>query len=492
MNQPLKQVLAIDFGASSGRAMLGKFSGEAIELEEIHRFENAPVFAAGTLYWDVLRLLHEIKQSIIKANKLGEIESIAIDTWGVDFGLLDEDGRLLENPVHYRDARTKGMAQESAKHIAPEKLYKTTGNQIMEINTAFQLLALQKQRPRLLQNAQTLLMMPDLFGYFLTGEKRAEQSIASTSQLFNPEKQSWAGDVIAALGLPQSIFPELSPPGAVLGALSAEICEELHVPAVPVVSVCGHDTQSAQLAVPAKEEGFMYISSGTWSLMGTELDAPLLSDDAMRLNITNESAFGGKTSFLKNITGLWLMQETRRQWQKEGCSYSFAQMEDMAKAAAPFKCFINPSDAVFAPAGNIPKRIAEYCVKTGQPAPETHGETLRCIYESLAFTYRNAKEEIEGCVGKVYPRVHVVGGGVKDALLCQMTANACGTGVCAGPAEATVLGNVACQLIACGAVQNAAQARQIVAASQPVNTYEAQEAAKWNNEYKRYCEVAKC
>ena len=359
-----KKVLAIDFGASSGRAIVGTFDGEKITLEEIHRFSNDPVILGKTMYWDVLRLFHEIKQSLIKA-KPYEVESVAIDTWGVDFGLLDKDGRLLENPIHYRDSRTAGMMEESFKLIDKDRFYDITGNQFMEINTAFQLLSLVKNRPELLERADKLLLMPDLFAYFLSGKIHAEQSIASTTQLFDQKNKCWSDDVLSALGIKRSLMPEIVNSGVCVGTLSDEICEELDIKPVKIIAVCGHDTQSALAACPAAEKDFAFLSCGTWSLLGTELDEPIIDENSNRLNVTNELGCEGKTSFLKNIIGLWLIQESRRQWAREGKEYSFMELENLAKKAEPFKCFIDPDAPEFTPAGNIPRRIKEYCRLTG-------------------------------------------------------------------------------------------------------------------------------
>ena len=385
-----KKVLAFDFGASGGRAMCGTFDGEKITIEELHRFSNDPVILNGTMYWDVLRLFFEIKQGLIKAKKCGKIESIGIDTWGVDFGLVDAEGRLLENPVHYRDSRTEGMLEESFKMIDKQKFYEITGNQFMEINTAFQLLYLLKNRKDLLDRADKMILMPDLFNYFLTGQKKAEYSIASTTQLLDAKKGEWSGEVIDALKLPENIFPEIVPTGTKIGELTDEICNELGLDKIDVMAVAGHDTQSALVAVPAAEDDFIFLSCGTWSLLGTELPAPIINEKSEHYNITNEGGYGRKTSFLKNIIGLWCIQESRRQWME----YGFGELEIMAKEAEPLKSFIDPDAPEFTPAGDIPSRIREFCKKTGQPVPETIGEVVRCINQSLAMKYRHAMAKI--------------------------------------------------------------------------------------------------
>jgi rhamnulokinase len=361
-----ERVLAFDFGASSGRAIIGIFDGKKITLQEVHRFSNDPVSVGSTVYWDVLRLFHEIKQGIIKARMAGGFDSIGIDTWGVDFGLIDAEGKLMENPIHYRDERTAGMVDEAFKTMPKEKLYDITGIQFMELNTLFQLLSLRKNRPWMLGRADKMLFMPDLFAYMLTGKMCAEYSIASTSQLIDLKTRTWSDEILSAFDIPKRLFAPIVQPGTVLGKLSHEICEECGVEAVPVISVCGHDTQSAITSVPCEDGNFAFLSSGTWSLFGTELDKPIVNETSMNINITNEGGYGESTGFLKNIIGLWLIQESRRQWQRQGEDYSYADLEKKALAAEPFKCFIDPDSPEFVPHGNIPKRVQDFCQKTGQ------------------------------------------------------------------------------------------------------------------------------
>lgn len=484
-----KRVLAFDFGASSGRAIIGCFDGDKITLEEVHRFSNDPVSVGGTVYWDVLRLFYEIKQGIIKAKIAGGFDSIGIDTWGVDFGLIDSEGKLMENPVHYRDARTAGLVDEAFKTMPKEKLYGITGIQFMELNTLFQLISLKKYRPWMLERADKMLFMPDLFGYMLTGKMCAEYSIASTSQLIDLDKRTWSKEILDAFGIKESVFAPLVQPGTVLGELSKEICEECGVDPVPVISVCGHDTQSAITSVPCEDGDFAFLSSGTWSLFGTELDKPIVNETSMNINITNEGGFDGSTGFLKNIIGLWLIQESRRQWKREGKEYSYADLEKLALAAEPFKCFIDPDAPEFVPHGNIPERVREFCRKTGQYVPETVGEIMRCIYESLAMKYRLTFEKLRECTERDYPVIHVIGGGTKDGLLCQMTANSCDRTVKAGPIEATVMGNVAVQLMSDGSVKNIGQARKIVAESSELKTFEPKDTDKWAKAYEDFLKV---
>lgn len=485
------KTLAFDFGASSGRAILGTFDGDKITLKELHRFSNDPVTVNGTMYWDVLRLLFEIKEGLLKTKAEGKIDSIGIDTWGVDFGLLDKHGKLLENPVHYRDARTAGILEKAFEKLPKEEFYQITGDQFMEINTAFQLYSLVQERPEILQNADCLLLMPDLLRYFLTNEKATEYSIASTTQLLDAKQKTWSKRVLDALSIPEKLFTEIQPTATKAGRLSDAICEELGVESTEVIAVAGHDTQCAMAAVPTEEEDFLFLSCGTWSLLGTELSEPILNADAYQCNLTNEGGYGNKASFLKNIIGLWLIQETRRQWKKEGEALSFADMEALARAEEPFQCFIDPDDEVFVPAGNIPKRIKAYCQKTGQFVPETKGQTLRCIYDSLAMKYRYAAEQVEFCTKKHYDKFYIVGGGVQDRLLCETAANVLSKTVVAGPVEATVYGNVLLQLIALSEIPDLKTGRRLLLESeQPkVFTPNPEFAERANKAYEKFKEV---
>ena len=486
-----KRVLAIDFGASSGRAIVGSFDGEKITLNEVHRFSNDPVRVGGTVYWDVLRLFHEIKQGIVKVKQLGSFDSIGIDTWGVDFGLIDEFGCLLENPVHYRDERTKGLIEECAAIVPNDEFYRTTGIQFMELNTVYQLYALKKYRPHILERADRLLFMPDLFGYMLTGNMTTEYSIATTSQMVDIATKTWATGLLDRLGIPSRLLCDIKPSGSVLGTLREDICDECGVPAAKVISVCGHDTQSAITAVPCESGDFAFLSCGTWSLFGTELEAPIVNEKSLAMNVTNEGGYGGSVGFLKNIIGLWLIQESRRHWNRNGSDYSYADLEKLALAAEPFKCFIDPDAPEFVPHGDIPGRVREFCRKTGQPVPGSVGEIMRCIYESLAMKYRLTLEKLEDCTGKTYPAIHVIGGGVKDTLLCSMTASSCDRKVVAGPIEATVLGNIAVQLIAGGAIDSIAEARRIVRNSENTAEYLPHDPASWSTAYEKFLKVVK-
>ena len=483
-----KQLLAVDLGASSGRVMLGRFDGEKISVEELHRFSNDPVTLGGTMYWDFLRLFHEIRQGLLKSKKYGKADSISVDTWGVDFGLLDEGGNLLENPVHYRDSRVNGMLEKSFALLDADRFYQITGTQFMEINTVFQLLYLAQNRRELLDRADCMLLMPDLFHYFLCGEKSCDYSIASTTQLLDARRKTWSKEVLKALGLPEKILQPVIPSGTPLSPLRPDIAQELGVDPMLVVAGAGHDTQCAMAAVPTQEKDFIFISCGTWSLFGTELPEPVITQDSRRLNLANEGGAGGRISFLKNIIGLWLVQESRRQWMREGKEYSFGELEKLAAAEVPFRSLIDPDAPEFVPAGDVPERIREFCRRTGQPVPETPGQIVRCIDESLALKYRLTLDEIRECTGKDYPVIHMVGGGTQSGLLCRFTADACVRPVCAGPVEATVYGNLALQLMAAGEIVGLSELRSIVAASEPVKRYEPENADAWAQAAGRYRE----
>ncbi len=482
----VKQVLAFDFGASSGRAMLGRFDGTRIYLEEIHRFANDPVMVGDTLYWDILRLFHEIKQGLIKAKASGAINSLGIDTWGVDFGLIDRDGRLLENPVHYRDARTQGIMDQIFITMPKHEIYNRTGIQFQPFNTIFQLAALQAKRPELLERADKMLLMPDLMQYLLTGVCQSERTMASTGQMLDPRTGEWDLEMLECLGLPTRLLCPLVDPGRQSGVLSAAICAELGVEAIPVVTVASHDTASAVVAVPALSKDFVYISSGTWSLMGIESPTPLIDANTFRYNFTNEGGYDRTIRFLKNIMGLWLIQESRRQWIREGGNPSYRDLELEALDCQPFVSLIDPDDASLGAPGDMPGRIRELCRKTGQPVPKTRGQVVRCIYESLALKYRVVKDQIESITGQRYPAIHVVGGGTQDGLLSQFTANATASIVQAGPIEGTALGNIAVQLMASGAIASLDEARRVIAASTDMKEYQPQDHAVWEAALQKY------
>lgn len=484
--------LAFDFGASSGRAILAKFDGQKLELEEKHRFSNDPVNINGSLHWDVLRLFFEIKQGILKCANSGDrdIDCIGIDTWGVDYGLLDKNDKLLGNPYHYRDTRTDGMYEKAFEKVSKEEIFKETGIAFNWFNTLYQLLAAKLADDSALKEAKTLLLMPDLFNFFLTGKKRAEYTDVSTTQMFNSKTHEWAYDILEKLDIPTDIFADIIYPGEIVGTVKPELAEELGIAEVPVVAVASHDTGSAVASVPVTDnKDFIYISSGTWSLMGVELDKPNTSDAALNYNFTNEGGVNKSIRFLKNIMGLWLIQECRRQWEREGSLLSFDELEREAREAEPFASLIDPDYPSFQTPGNMPKRIREYCQMTGQTVPQTTGAVVRAIAESLAFRYRSTVEGMEDVTGRKYDVINIVGGGIKDKMICQFTANATKRTVSAGPVEATSIGNILVQAIAMGAIKDINEGRCIVRNSFDIAEYKPQDSQAWDAAYEKWQKI---
>lgn len=484
----MKKVLAFDFGASSGRAILGTFDNGKITLEELHRFSNDPVSANGHFYWDVLRLFHEIKQGILACSAAGhkDISAIGIDTWGVDFALIDKDGEMLANPYHYRDYTQENMNSAIAE-LGKENIYSKTGIQFLTFNTIFQFYYLKKNKPEIFERAEHFLMIPDLFNYLLTGKMANEYSNASTTQLLNPIKGDWDFELIDALGVDKKLFKKIVDSGTVLGTLLPELASELQMPEVPVICVASHDTGSAVAAVPFENpENSLYISCGTWSLMGSELKNPVLTPEAMRFNFTNEGGVERTTRFLSNIMGLWLIQESRRQWKRENKDYSFNDMEQAARAATPFVSFINPDCPDFTPPGDMPSRIKEFNKQNGFKVPETMGDVVLCIYQSLALKYRYVVESMEELMGKKIDTIHMVGGGIKDTFLCQMTADATGRRVVAGPTEGTAMGNIAVQLMALGEIDGLEGIRKVICASTETKEYTPSGDKAWDKAYETF------
>jgi rhamnulokinase/L-fuculokinase len=482
------KMLAIDLGASSGRGIIGEFDGKKLSLRENHRFSNDPVNISGDFMWDILRIFFEIKNSVRNCAVSGDkdIKTIGIDTWGVDFGLLDKTGKLMENPYHYRDGRTDNINAEAYKIIPKEKLYAITGLQYLQFNTIFQLLALSMQRPHVLDNAETLLMIPDLLNYFLTGIKKTEYTIASTSNLLDAKKRTWAKELFAPMGIPEKLFTEIVEPGNILGALSAEVTDDVGDIRAQVVNVAGHDTGSAIAAVPAKGENFVYISSGTWSLMGTEAKQPIITEKSALYDFTNEGGADNTIRVLRNVAGLWLEQESKRQWEREGEKISFNELSEMAQSSVPLKSLINVDSPEFIAPGDMPERIRGFCKRTGQHIPQTKGEIVRCIFDSLALKYKHTLMQINELQGFDAQHMHIVGGGTKEAVLCQYTAEACNIPVYAGPVEATAIGNLAVQMMSQGEIANLGEAREIIADSFDVVCYEPKNAGLWDDAYARY------
>lgn len=486
------KVLAIDLGASSGRGIVGRFDGSRLALDEIHRFSNDPVNVCGRWHWDILRIFFEIKNALLKCAQSDDrdIVSLGIDTWGVDYGLLDKNGKLLGNPVHYRDERTVGIREYADERVPLSEIYGIAGIQHMEFNTLFQLMAELKNDPTALDSACRLLNTPDLLNYFLTGEMHNEYTISSTGSLIDANTGDWAYELIERCGIKRSLFGKLYKPGDVVGSLLPEISSELGGKvSAKVVHVPAHDTASAVVAVPAKDEDFIYISSGTWSLLGTELNKPVLTEEAMRSGFTNEGGAENKIRFLTNICGLWLEQESRRQWAREGKKFSYDELSSAAESAAPLRSIITPDDPLFTAPGDMPGRIAQFCRETDQPVPETVGEVVRCIFDSLALTYRRAVSYIDAQRGKRSASINIVGGGTKEKQLCRYTADACGCVVYAGPTEATAIGNLATQLIAAGELANVAEAREMIRGSFEIECYEPHNTEVWDEAYDRYLKI---
>lgn len=481
-------LLGFDFGASSGRAMLGVFDGERIEIEEIHRFSNDPVMLCGRFVWDVPRLVYEMKQALLKLSRTGlRVDAIGIDTWGVDFGMLDKNGHLLGLPVHYRDDRTLGMREKVREIIPDRELFAHTGLAYNQFNTLYQLYAMKLEGDPVLEKAADLLFMPDLLAYFLTGKKGTEYTVASTSELINPYTRDWDIPLMEKLGLPTGFLGAVKLPGTVRGTLLKDIAKECGVDEIPVIAIGGHDTASAVAAVPAREKDFAYISSGTWSLLGAEIDKPLCAESVMNANYTNEGGVDGSIRLLKNIMGLWIIQECKREWDRRSDAVGFAELVEMAVKAPAFKALIDVDDPCFMAPGDMPNRIQAYCEKTGQAVPKGRGEISRVIYEGLALKYRWAVERLEEVLGHPVKVLHIVGGGSKNALLNKFTAEAIKRPVVAGPGEGTVIGNLLMQAKALGAIADIPELRRVVEASFPTETFLPEtDGAAWDAAYAEY------
>ena len=485
----VSRFLAFDLGAESGRAMLGTLEAGKLVLQERHRFANPTGRLRGHLHWNLLGQWEELKTGLRKGAADATLDGIGVDTWGVDFGLLDDAGDLLGDPYHYRDSRTEGMMDHAFARFGKRQLFQTTGIQFLPFNSLYQLLAMRQQRPRVLERAAAMLFMPDLFNYLFTGVQRSESSIASTSQMIDPRTGQWATAMLDQLDLPTRILPQLVPAGTILGPVCEEVARECGVSPVPLIAPGCHDTASAVAAVPAEGADWCYISSGTWSLMGVELDRPLINDTSLKYNYTNEGGVGGKIRFLKNIMGLWLVQECRRWWQKEGHEHGYAALTEMAQQAKPFAAMIDPDDAPFLSPGEMPRKIDQFCLRTRQPAPATRGEVVRSCLEGLALVYRRTLGELEEMLGRKLTTIHIVGGGGQNELLNQMTADACARPVVAGPVEATAIGNLLVQAMATGHVSSLAEARRIVRQSFPTRRYEPRDIGVWDKAQARFREI---
>jgi len=480
----IKHYLACDLGAESGRLMLGSLADGRLTLEEIHRFPNIPIRADGSLQWNIPALFGEVKAGLRKAAAHGlPFASISTDSWGVDYLLYDAAGELMAPTFHYRDPRCPGGVQNAYAKVSWETIFAETGIQFMQFNTIFQMAA---ESPERLARARLVLGIGDGFNHWLCGVARFEESLASTTQLYNPRTRTWSARLLEALGLPAAIFPPIVPSGVILGPLRDTLAQETGLKAVQVVASCSHDTGAAVAAVPAAGDDWAYLSSGTWSLMGVEWPKPVINKMSREMNFTNEIGYGGSVRLLKNIIGLWLVQECRREWALAGSEYDYTALTQMAEAAPPFVSLINPADSRFISPGDMPGKIAAQCRELGQPAPADPGAYIRCALESLALFYRLTFERMERLVGRKLQRLHIVGGGSKNTLLNQFTANALQIPVLAGPVEATAAGNLLVQAIALGDLPSLAAARQVLRESFPVQTVEPQSAGEWQGAYERF------
>ena len=488
-----KAFLAVDMGASSGRHVLGRFDGQTLRLEDIYRFENGAVQADGKLYWDLLGLWAQVRNGLRKAGaeRGDEIAGIGVDTWGVDFGLLGRNDELLGNPYHYRDSRTNDMPGRAFEIVPREEIFRHTGLQFLQFNTLFQLVAMKLANSPLLDVAETMLMIPDLFHWLLTGQKCNEMTEASTTQFYNPVTGEWATELLEKFGLPTHILGRIEQPGTNLGRLREELASECRLPHAEVILPASHDTGSAVMAVPAasvagKRPDWCYISLGTWALMGIESPKPVINDTVLKLNFTNEGGVGGTSRVLKNITGMWLVQECRRIWNHAGRNWDWEDLNGLSASARPHVSLINPDAADFVAPANMPEAICAFCQRTGQKVPENEGAILRCALDSLALKFRQVLGMCEELAGGRMETIHIVGGGTQNRQLCQAAADACGRRVVAGPIEATAIGNVMMQAVAAGEVGSIAQAREVIRRSFEVEEYESQDTAAWDEAYEKF------
>lgn len=482
--------LAIDLGAESGRTMLGSLVDGKLSIKETHRFPNGPVRLPDGLHWDVLRQWVEIKAGIASTVKSGvELSSIGVDTWAVDFALLDKNDALLGNPFHYRDARTDGMLEEAFRRMPRGDIFVNTGIQFLQLNTLYQLLAMVCAKSPILDIAQTFVTIPDLLNFWLCGKITNEFTNATTTQFLDPIKRDWSLTVLEAMGIPAHIFGSITNPGTQIGTLLPDVAEETGAGKVKVFLPASHDTGSAVVAVPAKNQDFAWLSSGTWSIMGAEVKEPALGEKALEYNFTNEGGVFDTWRLSKNIMGLWLLQECRREWGRQGQDHSYDEMTTLAAESDPFIAVINPDDDVFFHPGDMPDRIQEFCKDSGQRVPHTKGEILRVALESLALKYRWVLERTEELSGKRLEPVHIIGGGTKNRLLNQMTADATDRTVVTGPVEATAIGNVLMQAIGLGQLGSLADAREVVRNSFDVEEFHPDSPTGWDDAYGKLLEL---
>ena len=486
-----KDFLAFDLGAESGRGILGCFDGKQIKLKVLHRFPNGGIRILDNLHWDIISLWREIKNTLSICAKNGSnIESIGVDTWGVDFGLLDKTGHLIGLPFHYRDSRTTGVLEKVFDLMPRPSIFELSGCQFMEINTIYQLYSMVLTDSPLLRFAETFLTIPDLINFWLTGQKVSEFTNATTTQLYDPRKENWSAELCQVLNIPLSIFPKVIQPGTDIGLILPSITNETALQPTRVIAPACHDTGSAVAAVPVQNESWAYISSGTWSLMGIEVEEPIITKHALDLNFTNEGGVNNTFRFLKNIMGLWLVQECRRTWSRSGEQMSYDEISQIAAQAEPFKALIDPDHHLFLASGDMPKRIVDFCKQTNQNLPLTKGEIVRSALESLALKYRWVLEKLEFVKGEAIDTIHISGGGTQNKLLCQFTADATKRQVIAGPVEATSIGNLLVQMASCGAIGSITEGREIIAESSELVYFEPTDSAQWDQVYYRFLEIA--
>ena len=474
--------LAMDLGASGGRAIVASYDGKRLELSEAHRFENTPVMAGGIFYWDMLRLFHEVKTGIRAAVKnFGEMQGLGIDSWGLDFGLLDSRGNLLGMPVHYRDTRSEGMMEQAFQRVGKERIYQSTGIQFLPVNTLYQLMAMRETSAPLLEMSRKLLFTPDLLCYWLTGQMACESTMASTSQMMNAYTRQWDYSLLHDLGIPTHMFPEIGRPCVRLGNLSATVARELDVPQIPVITVAEHDTANAMAAAPLKNEHEAFLSSGTWSILGVERKEPMITPLSLERDYTTEGGMDGTVMIVSNNIGLWVIQECRKDMQAQGRNRSFSELVRLAEEEKNFPSLINPGSPEFLLPGHMTERVQAVCRATGQPIPENDGQVTRCVLNGLALQYGVRTDDLSEVVGERPVVLHIVGGGCQNRLLNQNTANALQMPVTAGPAEATALGNILGQLLAVGEIRSMAEGRELISRSFPAEVYEPQEKALWED-----------
>jgi rhamnulokinase len=479
-----KPYLAFDFGAESGRAVLAHLQSGILTTEEIHRFPNEPVEYGSSLHWDAPRLWLEARKALARLDEV-ELAGIGVDAWGVDYALLGEQGELLQNPYHYRDRRTEGIVEQVFKEVGREEIYNATGIQFMPINTLYQLFAARRQNPKLLEAAKCLLTIPDLFHYWLTGKAVCEFTNATTTQMVDPRKRAWATDLLRRLDLPAHLPAPIVEPGTIIGELLPDIAGHASLAGTPVIAPACHDTGSAVAAISARD-GTAFLSSGTWSLLGTEIDSPVITPDALRLNFTNEGGVNGTTRLLKNVMGLWMLQGCRKSWAVKGLSCDYPELMELAARAMPFAHLIDPDDESFLRPPDMLAAVDQFCRRTHQPVPPDAGAYVRAVLQSLAFKYRLVVRDLELVSGQPIEQIRIIGGGSKNRFLNQLTADATGRKVLAGPAEAAALGNVGIQILATGEAASLQEVRAIVDRSFPAEVFMPRETDKWDEHAERF------